>query len=195
MNLLAAGRAALDVLKIGRELRSAEKWKNAQAVTSLLFALLALAAAFGLEWHPSAATVDNLANAASALVSAGVFLLNAYATWATSKRVGVPGTDARRFDLGPPDGIERRKDPEAPDAPDPAPAASPEQAPAPQPRPGALPAPAPRARVAARPEPGAPRLGMADRLRRSVPPPSRPDPDPVTRPGSPADRVGFGDRD
>lgn len=210
MNLLAAARAAIAVLRYGRELTRAEAWKNIQAVTSLLVALLALAAAFGLDWKLSAQMVDALANGLSALVAAGVFLANAYLTWATSKRVGLPGTDPRGIDRGPPDGVGRRAsdppdaedeaaDPEADDAAPPpppraprsAPAAADDQGPAAGPRAHPLPAPAPRpaagpAALAARP-----RLGLAERLR-PVPPTDRPDdPDSSTRP----DRPGWGDRD
>jgi len=95
--------AIITALQAGRELGNVERWKNVQAVTAALVALLsALSAFLPPELRPDDAQVASLAGGAATLGS----LLVVYWTYATSKRVGLPPGGAEPLD--PPDlGIPR----------------------------------------------------------------------------------------
>jgi hypothetical protein len=82
MNLLTVVQRGFDALKIGKSLLHVEAWKNAQAITSLLAALVAVLRACGVDFG-----IDD-----SVLTAIGVgiaALVNSYLTIATSKKVGM----------------------------------------------------------------------------------------------------------
>jgi hypothetical protein len=100
MNLLSACRSAFSALRLGHELHNAAAWKNAQAVSNFLSALLAVVVALGYDPH----LTDVQIYALGGLIAA---LANAYFTLATSSKVGIlppqPETDASpRPDVTPP---------------------------------------------------------------------------------------------
>lgn len=83
MNVLSVTRHALEALKIGKSLLHIEAWKNAQAVSSLLVALVAVVRACGVDFGIDDSTLAAVGVAIAALV-------NTYLTYATSKKVGLP---------------------------------------------------------------------------------------------------------
>jgi len=75
-------RAILSVLRAGRQLAHAERWKDLQLWASLLIAVAALADAFGLGFGLAP-------DAASAIAAALVGVGNGYLTVATTPRIGL----------------------------------------------------------------------------------------------------------
>jgi hypothetical protein len=93
MGLFAAVTPALQALQIGKELKNAAGWKNAQTIGLLLSSLLSIAAAFGVDFGITSEHVLGIAGAIAAVA--------AYLVPATSARVGVGARGATSRVLPP----------------------------------------------------------------------------------------------
>jgi hypothetical protein len=83
MNIVSAVKHGFEALRVGKSLTKAEAWKNAQAVTSFLIAVVAVVRACGVDFGIDDSTLAGVGVAIAALV-------NTYITFATSKKVGFP---------------------------------------------------------------------------------------------------------
>lgn len=84
---------AINVLRVGHELRNAETWKNRQALTATLFTLLSSAAgAAAFLGYPIPIPTDpaSLEGIASLVGMVGFGLFQLWATFATTSRIGLP---------------------------------------------------------------------------------------------------------
>lgn len=83
MNIVALIKPALTVLYHGQSLTKAETWKNAQALTNLGIAMVAIVATFVPTVNLPSETIGSIAVAIASVA-------NWYLTLATSKTVGLP---------------------------------------------------------------------------------------------------------
>lgn len=82
MNFIAVIKNGLEALKVGKSLLHVEAWKSAQAISSLLVAVVAVIRACGVDFRIDDSTLAAIGVAIAAIV-------NSYLTYATSKKVGL----------------------------------------------------------------------------------------------------------